>query len=71
MCLGVLQVFFFFSCCLFLPLVLWSEKMLDTDFCFLKFAKVCFVVQHVENVSCELENKVYSSAFNRIFYKCK
>lgn len=35
--------------------------MLDIEFCFLKFAKVCFVVQRVENVSCELENNVFSS----------
>ena len=70
MCLCVLQ-FFFFPVVDFYPHSVVARKMLDTDFCFLKFAKVCFVVQHVENVSYELENNVYSSAFNRIFYKCQ
>ena len=70
MSLCVLQFVCFFLL-IYILLVLWSEKMLDIDFCFLKFAKVCLVAQHVENVSCELEKNVYSSAFNRIFCKCK
>lgn len=49
-CLTMCFVVFLFSCCWFHPHSVVARKDADINFCFLKFAKVCFVVQRVENV---------------------